>query len=340
MLRTRLRRARTRRRAPAQGHDGPAHELFRALDLHLRSSSLRACQAAAALHAALRPLLDAPACAGAGGPPSADELLLVRADAKLQRLMERDAGALDFGGFQRLVGSLFGGRIGVVIAAVRDGIAALRGQPPGCEASGGGGGGVPERDLSPATPSVSCDMPAARCSRSAGSAGGAAGAGVDDGDCNGAAAEAAIDPEDPRVRRLFDAFDADADGRLSFMEVALMLARLSPGASLSTARAGAVECLLLYDEDGDGALSRAEFAALLERLLSLGGQSLDAALGGLLAKAAAPPQPPARPSAAAADAATLAEMRSRRSAERALELLGSQKFHALFDVRPRPLPRR
>lgn len=85
-------------------------------------------------------------------------------------------------------------------------------------------------------------------------------------DCSPSSMQPALSPESSQdYVTLFNAFDADSDGFLSFMETCCMLQLLSPGIPLTTARAAAVEALLRYDEDGDGQLSCVEFTVLINR---------------------------------------------------------------------------
>jgi Ca2+-binding EF-hand superfamily protein len=69
---------------------------------------------------------------------------------------------------------------------------------------------------------------------------------------------------DPRMIALFQLFDLDGDGSVSFVEVVMGLYTLT--GDMKNSEKLAVDCLLLFDEDGNRTLDYGEFAKLVSRI--------------------------------------------------------------------------
>ena len=123
--------------------------------------------------------------------------------------------------------------------------------------------------------------PAEAMARPAGKTGAAASPGED------AVSAAAADP---RMMALFALFDADADGKCSFREVACGLRRIAPHVPLEAAAEAAVRVLLDFGNDPAGrtALDFAQFVHFIAAFLQAGGLEFGQVADALVAAAARP----------------------------------------------------
>lgn len=80
---------------------------------------------------------------------------------------------------------------------------------------------------------------------------------------------------DRRLHLIFDLWDTDGDGSISFSELCLGLRALQVDQSIEETAADAACAMLAFDEDQNQTMDRAEFADFIYRFCSVSGQEFD-----------------------------------------------------------------
>eukprot|EP00884_Botryococcus_braunii_P015884 jgi/Botrbrau1/297/Bobra.0022s0263.1 len=142
------------------------------------------------------------------------------------------------------------------------------------------------------------------------------------------AQEYALLSQDPRMERLFRAFDKNSDGAIDFKELVFALKKLNPTDPLSEARTAAVEAMLLYDSDSSRTLDQLEFARFISRLFLLVGQQFGSLAEGLLELALAADSEVLQ----GPDQKLASSINSEGFEEQIYETLADRKLHTLFNL--------
>lgn len=128
------------------------------------------------------------------------------------------------------------------------------------------------------------------------------------------------------IRELFETFDTDSNGFLSFKELVHMLKLIAPKRSFAYARVAAVEALLEFDYNADRHLDELEFHALVTKVAAAAGLSVNNACERMRSNMSKPMD------CTDEDIQVQEEVEAGTGVEATIELLADRRLHALFDL--------